>query len=328
MYTNNRKLKQLINIQLLFVSIITGLMAISFIIGPLVIFQSIGLEKFSNSAIYSQIIGPLPLYFFGTYIYKIPEIPTIFLFSLLWLISLIIFVSIARTPNSIVNKIIHSFRNKSDDKIDNNLFTIIITFTSLLFILLVVEIIQINIGITTGVIPLLDPLTMLTLLQYAAVAEEIGYRVGIIGIMTWIYLSVINRRTESIKILYNPSYYLKKYLNEKQFNYSIKFLFSINIISSILFGLSHFSYGGGWEVGKISLAAIAGVALGWLYITRGLFVAIALHWCFNYFLTTYYYVDEIFNTTYVANSVYILVLLVGLLNVIIILIKYRSGRNK
>ena len=76
------------------------------------------------------------------------------------------------------------------------------------------------------------------------------------------------------------------------------------------------------------MAAIAGVALGWLYITRGLFVAIALHWCFNYFLTTYYYVDEIFNTTYVANSVYILVLLVGLLNVIIILIKYRSGRNK
>ena len=65
---------------------------------------------------------------------------------------------------------------------------------------------------------------MLTLLQYAAVAEEIGYRVGIIGIMTWIYLSVINRRAESIKILYNPSYYLKQYLNKKQFNYSIKFL--------------------------------------------------------------------------------------------------------
>ncbi len=328
MYTNNRKLKQLINIQLLFVSIITGLMAISFIIGPLVIFQSIGLEKFSNSAIYSQIIGPLPLYFFGTYIYKIPEIPTIFLFSLLWLISLIIFVIISRTPNSIISKIIHLFRNRADNRIDNNLFTIIITFTSLLFILLVVEIIQINIGITTGVIPLLDPLTTLTLLQYAAVAEEIGYRVGIIGIMTWIYLSVIKRRTESIKILYNPSYYLKEYLNKKQFNYSIKFLFSINIISSVLFGLSHFSYGGGWEVGKISLAAIAGVALGWLYITRGLFVSIALHWCFNYFLTTYYYVDQIFNTTYLANSIYLLLLLVGLLNVIIILTKYLSDRNK
>ena len=146
--------------------------------------------------------------------------------------------------------------------------------------------------------------------------------------MTWIYLSVINRRTESIKILYNPSYYLKEYLNKKQFNYSIKFLFSINIISSVLFGLSHFSYGGGWEVGKISLAAIAGVALGWLYITRGLFVSIALHWCFNYFLTTYYYVDQIFNTTYLANSIYLLLLLVGLLNVIIILTKYLSDRNK
>lgn len=328
MYTNNRKRKQLINIQLLFISILTGLMMISFIIGPLVIFQSIRLGEFINNTVYSQTIGPLPLYFFGTYIYKIPEISTIFLFSVLWLISLIIFVSIARTPNSIVNKIIHSFRNKSNDKIDNNLFTIIITFTSLLFILLVVEFIQISIGITTGVIPLLDPLTTLTLLQYAAVAEEIGYRVGIIGVMTWIYLSVINRRAESIKIFYNPSYYLKQYLNKKQFNYSIKFLFSINIISAILFGLSHFSYGGGWEIGKISLAAIAGVALGWLYITRGLFVSIALHWCFNYFLITYYYVDEIFNTIYLANSIYIFLLLGGLLNTIIILTKYRSDRNK
>lgn len=43
--------------------------------------------------------------------------------------------------------------------------------------------------------------------------------------------------------------------------------------------------GGGWEIGKVSTAFLAGVAFGVAYVAYGAYADILLHWFFNYYFT-------------------------------------------
>ena len=53
--------------------------------------------------------------------------------------------------------------------------------------------------------------------------------------------------------------------------------------SSLVFGLTHFLSGAGWEIGKISTAMVSGLALGLVYLRYGAYAPILLHWFFNYY---------------------------------------------
>jgi hypothetical protein len=57
------------------------------------------------------------------------------------------------------------------------------------------------------------------------------------------------------------------------------------LITSIGFGLAHFLLGGGWEIGKVSTALLAGLVFGIMFVTYGAYAAILLHWYFDYFFT-------------------------------------------
>jgi hypothetical protein len=54
------------------------------------------------------------------------------------------------------------------------------------------------------------------------------------------------------------------------------------VLSSIMFGYAHYASGAGWGPGKISEAAIAGVALGYLYVKYGFHASVLMHWSVNY----------------------------------------------
>lgn len=54
------------------------------------------------------------------------------------------------------------------------------------------------------------------------------------------------------------------------------------VLSSLVFGYAHFASGSGWGPGKISEAALAGLALGYLYIKYGFATNVLLHWSINY----------------------------------------------
>jgi hypothetical protein len=57
------------------------------------------------------------------------------------------------------------------------------------------------------------------------------------------------------------------------------------LITGFAFGSAHFLLGGGWEVGKVTTAFLAGVVFGIVYVTYGAYAPILLHWFFNYYFT-------------------------------------------
>lgn len=66
------------------------------------------------------------------------------------------------------------------------------------------------------------------------------------------------------------------------------------IITSVAFGSAHYLLGGGWELGKITTAALAGFVFGIVYVAYGAYAPILMHWFFNYYFT----VLELGGTTY------------------------------
>jgi Type II CAAX prenyl endopeptidase Rce1-like len=59
-------------------------------------------------------------------------------------------------------------------------------------------------------------------------------------------------------------------------------VYAFLFISSFIFGYAHYASGAGWGPGKISEAALAGLALGYLYIKYGFLADVLLHWSINY----------------------------------------------
>jgi membrane protease YdiL (CAAX protease family) len=105
-------------------------------------------------------------------------------------------------------------------------------------------------------------------LTSAAVYEEIISRVLLIGIPLFIIHAVLGR------------------LKDSKRNYLLGGGFSINkltiiliIFSSITFGLAHAP---GWDYWKVIPTFVSGFALGYLFIKKGIFASILLHFMFNF----------------------------------------------
>jgi hypothetical protein len=63
-------------------------------------------------------------------------------------------------------------------------------------------------------------------------------------------------------------------------------------LSSFIFGYAHYASGAGWGPGKISEAAFAGLALGYLYVKYGFLADVLLHWSINYVGTIYSFLAQ------------------------------------
>ena len=91
-------------------------------------------------------------------------------------------------------------------------------------------------------------------------------------------------------------------------------------ISSVLFGAAHVLLGAGWDIGKVSQAAAAGVALGVLYYKYGFAATVLLHWTIDYaidafttnniFMGTFLYFELVSGAAAVASTIVLIVLLV------------------
>ena len=66
------------------------------------------------------------------------------------------------------------------------------------------------------------------------------------------------------------------------------------LVSSFVFGIAHYIGGGGWEIGKVSTAALAGFVFAIMYVSYGAYADILLHWFFDY----YFQVLDMASTAY------------------------------
>ena len=75
------------------------------------------------------------------------------------------------------------------------------------------------------------------------------------------------------------------------------------VLSAIMFGYAHYASGAGWGPGKISEAALAGLALGYLYVKYGFHTNVLLHWSINYVGSVYsFYAQGAYGIPWTSQS--------------------------
>jgi len=105
-------------------------------------------------------------------------------------------------------------------------------------------------------------------LTSAAVYEEIISRILLIGVP----LYIIHHVTKRVK---TPKY---RYLLGGDFDLN-KVTIILIIFSSITFGLAHAP---GWDYWKVLPTVVSGIALGYLFVVKGVYASILLHFSVNY----------------------------------------------
>lgn len=147
---------------------------------------------------------------------------------------------------------------------------------------LVIEMIQSSVGIETGMLETENQYVFFLGAIDAPLAEEIGFRVFILGIASFIlYLAKTEKfnMTEALISLIHP-YKIHDY------EPGMRTLYKLVVVQAFLFGFAHILGDGGWEIGKVTTASIAGLYLGYLFLKYGVTSAILGHAYFNIYLLT------------------------------------------
>ena len=168
-----------------------------------------------------------------------------------------------------------------------------------LVLVILLQSLQQSVGIPTGGLPPEAPVLQFVSLSYAPLMEEFSYRITTIGFIGGVFLLFKAaspqsgmRRPSRIRILllsmWKPQA-AKELLGLRtiQTHGVIKGLLRsewvLLIISSVAFGAAHYLAGSGWDIGKVSTAALAGFAMGFVYLRYGAYAPILLHWFFDYY---------------------------------------------
>jgi len=171
----------------------------------------------------------------------------------------------------------------------------------------VVDTLQTDAGVSTGSLSG-DPFFLLMNYTLAPLTEETTFRVIMIGVPVMFLSLVMFRDFSPVKIaraLWRPSSVwdvedeegvvtvhsfkdATPSLFPRSSSDSLKIrairpvVYAFLFISSFIFGYAHYASGAGWGPGKISEAALAGLALGYLYIKYGFLADVLMHWSINY----------------------------------------------
>jgi hypothetical protein len=185
-----------------------------------------------------------------------------------------------------------------DAMLQNPLSATVITLGAITFGLTILDIVQTRGGIPTGQLSG-DPLRLFLGITMAPLTEEFGFRFALIGIPMFIAATLANRSlVRGIRTLWRPSAAWQQSnasvhtVNPPTYTLQRLFAYVLLFLSSAVFGLAHYLSNAGWDVGKISQASIAGVALGYLYIRYGFHTSVLLHWGVNYFGTAYAFLSQ------------------------------------
>jgi len=183
--------------------------------------------------------------------------------------------------------------------------TVLLGATSLVTI--VVDTAQTSAGIQTGSLAG-DPFSLLVDFTIAPLLEESTFRLIMLGVPVLILTILLFRDfspSRAARVLWRPSSAWDVDETEdgertRSFEESGPSLFPPNssdslkvramtpivyvflALSSVMFGYAHYASGAGWGPGKISEAALAGLAFGYLYVKYGFHTNVLLHWSINY----------------------------------------------
>jgi hypothetical protein len=213
--------------------------------------------------------------------------------------------------------------------------------SGLLYATVLIEQFQETQGVQTGSLNFpaaTSPYLILLELAFAPLREEFAFRVTSIGIPLGIVLVYLFRSDPKLT---GPANKIKLLLLAMLSPDSAKMRlgyrnvstngfwrgispleWALILITGFAFGSAHLLLGGGWEVGKVTTAFLAGLVFGVVYVAYGAYAPILLHWFFNYYFTvldmaasTYGGLFQAFSnltevTTLVAGQVVLVVFLI------------------
>ena len=273
---NQNKIIQLLGIPFTaLLSIIFGLLLISFPVGIYVVFES----DIGDDINYDYPITHLDI-FSQTDFYQSPIDVTLGdAFVILWMFYLIIFVIALLGPKQHFLKSISSLisMGKYDTKL-NYMFAMTKWLSILILISAIINFIQESFGIAT-----IPPLGGNSLIQFfyvslAPLLEEFVFRIILIGIPLFVLYSGRTSIRYFVKCLWNPS--SLNILDSKKAILLIIFV-------GISFGFAHIAFSDSWSEGKFAQATAGGIILGWVYLRYGIVVSLLIHWATNYFIFAY-----------------------------------------
>lgn len=273
---NSNKLFQSIGIPFTaLLSVIFGLLLLSFPIGLFVVFETnIGddinfdyplthLELFENTALYQNPI----------------DIGIGDVFVILWSLYAVLFtISILGPKHNFFKSLSSVISLGKFDLEKNYMFGITKWLSILILISALINFIQEGFGIVT-----VPPIGGNDLIQFfyvslAPLIEEFGFRLILMGIPLFALYSRRTSITYFIRCLWNPGN-LEIYDSKKAI--------LLIIFVGTLFGFAHIAFGESWSEGKFAQATAGGIILGWVYLRYGFIASLLIHWATNYFVFSY-----------------------------------------
>jgi len=256
-------------------SVIFGLLLVSFPIGLFVVFES----EIGGDINYEYPLTHLDI-FDGTELYQAQiDVSIGDMFVLLWTFYLVIFVIAVLGPKHGFLKSLSSIISfgKFDSK-SNYLFEVTMWFSILIFISALINFIQEGFGIVTIPPPTDNDLIQFFYVSLAPLIEEFGFRIILIGIPIFAIYSQKSSLRYFITCLWNPG--------TLDIHDSKKAIFLI-VFVGLFFGFAHIALGESWSEGKFAQAVVSGIILGWVYLRFGFVASLLIHWATNYFVFSY-----------------------------------------
>ena len=299
------------------VSVICGLMILSFPIGAYVVFNS----NLEDSVSYDFPLSDFDFFLAGIG-FEIPiELGDIFIG--LWCVFIIIFSIALLGPKTNFLKALSPIMSEGKyESKSNYLVSVIKWFSILIVISVIIDFAQNSIGISTEPPEPTDILIQFFNITVAPITEEIGFRVMLIGIPLFLMYSHRTSIKLFFKSLWNPTQTIHIYETKKPL--------ILIILVGIFFGISHIISGDPWSLGKFAQASASGIIIGWVYFKHGLPSAILVHWLTNYFIFSYaYFLADINEITIknafshsLTNSLEILLIITGIISIAMLILNY------
>jgi hypothetical protein len=273
---NPNKILQLFGIPFTAIlSIIFGLLVISFPIGIYIVFET----DIGDDINYDYPITHLDIFRETSFYQSSFELSIGDIFVILWVFYLAIFVFSILGPKQNFLKSISSLISKGEYDVNQNyMFAITKWLSVLVLISALINFVQESFGIIT-----VPPLGDNNLIQFfyvslAPLLEEFVFRILLIGIPLFVLYSSRTSLSYFLKCLWTPS--SLNILDSK------KALFVI-IFVGVAFGFAHIAFGDSWSEGKFAQATAGGIILGWVYFRYGFVASLLIHWATNYFIFAY-----------------------------------------
>ncbi|QDI88353.1 CPBP family intramembrane metalloprotease [Candidatus Nitrosopumilus sp. SW] len=273
---NQNKLLQAVGIPFTaLLSVIFGLLLVSFPIGIFVIFES----EIGSDINYDFPVTHLEL-FEGTSVYQtVSDVSIGDVFVGLWIFYVVLFVIAILGPKTGFLKSFTSIISFGKyDPTSNYMLAITKWLSILVLVSALINFVQEQFGIVT--VPPLDEndLIQFFYVSLAPLIEEIGFRLILVGIPLFALYSHRSSAKYFFKCLWYP--------RNLDIHDSKKAIFLI-VFVGILFGFAHIAFAESWTEGKFAQATAGGIILGWVYLRFGFVASLLIHWATNYFIFSY-----------------------------------------